>query len=163
MISLRHPPRRSAHRRRPVGLRERSPRAATPRTIPAFNSVHQPVVQRSDFVIDLDASGDTLAASERARLAAWFDSIELRYGDRISVDEPRDYPAPGAREGVGSVLGEYGMLLQAGAPISPGAVAPGTVRVIASRSTASVPGCPNWREDRDRAPASTPRPITAAR
>jgi pilus assembly protein CpaD len=29
-------------------------------------------------------------------------------------------------------------------PLPAGAVPPGTVRVVASRSTASVPGCPNW-------------------
>ena len=155
MISLRHLP--------PVlliaaGLSgcASGPRGAlTAENNPSLYSVHQPVVQRSDFVIDLDASGDTLAASERARLAAWFDSIELRYADRIYVDEPKDYPSPGAREGVGSVLGEYGMLLQNGAPIMPGAVAPGTVRVIASRSTASVPDCPNWHEDQIRSSVNT--------
>jgi pilus assembly protein CpaD len=114
---------------------------------PSLYSVHQPVVQRTDFVLDLDAAGDRLTQGERARLIAWFESIELRYGDRIYVEEPRDYPSPGARADVGSVLGEYGMLLHSGAPVAPGAVQPGTVRVIASRATASVPGCPNWSEE----------------
>ena len=64
---------------------------------PGLYSVHQPVVQRTDFVIDLQTQGDGVPASEIERLHAWFDSIELRYGDRISVDEPGGYAAPGAR------------------------------------------------------------------
>lgn len=113
---------------------------------PSIYSVHQPIVQHTNFVLDLDASGDSLSPSERARLIGWFEGIELRYGDQIYVEEPRDYPSPGARADVGRVLGEYGMLMQNGAPISNGIVAPGTVRVIASRSTASVPSCPNWND-----------------
>lgn len=122
---------------------------------PSLYSVHQPVVQRSDYFIDLDAAGDTLSAAERARLVAWFETIELRYADHIYVDEPRDYPSPGARGDVGSVLGEYGMLLQNGAPVLPGAIAPGTVRVIASRATASVADCPNWHENPARSSVAT--------
>lgn len=113
---------------------------------PSLYSVHQPVVQRTDFVLDLDASGDTLTAAERARLVAWFDSIELRYGDQLFVEEPRDYPSPGARNEVAGVLSEYGMLLRTGAPVVAGQTVPGTIRIIASRATASVPGCPNWSE-----------------
>ena len=30
------------------------------------------------------------------------------------------------------------------APITPGAIAPGNVRVVVSRTTADVPGCPDW-------------------
>lgn len=113
---------------------------------PSLYSVHQPVVQRTDFVLDLDAAGDTLNPGERARLAAWFDSIELSYGDQIFVEEARDYPSPRARGDVAGVLAEYGMLLRDGAPIMAGQVAPGTIRVIASRALASVPDCPNWND-----------------
>lgn len=131
-----------------LGACASGPRGAlTATNNPSLYSVHQPVVQRTDFVLDLDASGDTLSQAERSRLVAWFDSIELRYGDQLFVEEPRDYPSPGARAGVGEVLGDYGMFLQNGAPVLPGQIAPGIVRVIASRATASVPGCPNWNEN----------------
>jgi len=111
---------------------------------PGLYSVHQPVVERTDYVLDLDAAGDTLSAGEQARLIGWFRSIELRYGDRLYVEEPRDYPSPGARAGVAGVIGEYGLFLREGAPVTPGIVQPGTIRIIASRSVASVPTCPNW-------------------
>jgi len=110
---------------------------------PSIYSVHQPVVQRTDFVLDLNASGDRLPQSEIDRLHGWFDSIGLRYGDSLSVDEGRGY-ASGARADVARALAEYGLVLADGAPVTGGEIPAGSVRIIASRSTASVPGCPNW-------------------
>lgn len=121
--------------------------ALTATNNPSVYSVHQPVVQRTDYVLDLDASGDSLAPAERARLAAWFDSIEIGYGDQLFVEEARNYPSPRARSDVADVLGQYGLLLREGAPVTAGSVAPGSIRIVASRATASVPGCPNWSDD----------------
>jgi pilus assembly protein CpaD len=118
---------------------------------PSLYSVHQPVVERADFVLDLDASGDTLSPTEQARLIGWFRSIELRYGDQLFVEEARDYPSAGARASVANLIGQWGLFLRSGAPVVPGTVAPGTIRVIASRFTASVPSCPDWSV-RDVAP-----------
>lgn len=122
---------------------------------PSLYSVHQPVVQRTDFVLDLRTQGDSVPAAEIERLHAWFDSIELRYGDRISVDEPGGYASPGARADIARALSEYGLLLDDGAPILNGSVQPGTIRVIASRATASVPSCPVWTENGMLPTAST--------
>jgi pilus assembly protein CpaD len=102
------------------------------------------VVERIDYVLDVDASGDNLSPAEQARLIGWFRSIELRYGDQLFVDEPRDYPSPGARADVANLVGQYGLFLRDGAPVVPGAIAPGPVRIIASRANAYVPGCPDW-------------------
>lgn len=113
---------------------------------PSLNSVHQPVVQRTDFVLDLQTGHDGLDSSELQRLDAWLESIGIAYGDRISVDEPAGYPDPAAREDVARVVADYGLLLSDVAPVLNGAVPPGSVRVIASRATASVPGCPLWSD-----------------
>ena len=51
---------------------------------------------------------------------------------------------PAAREQVANVAGRYGILVQPGAPVTAGAIQPGSVRVVVSRRRASVPGCPNW-------------------
>ena len=40
--------------------------------------------------------------------------------------------------------GRHGLLLETGAPVTVGFVDPGRVRVVVTRSTAHVPGCPNW-------------------
>jgi len=115
---------------------------------PSLSSVHQPIVQRTDFVLDLaTGGGGGVPESELDRLDAWLASIDVRYGDRISIDEPRGYPMPRARADVARVAAGYGLLLSDDAPLLNGVVPPGSIRVIATRATASVPGCPQWDED----------------
>ena len=122
-------------------------RELTATSNPSLYSVHQPVVQRTDFVLDLSTSGDNVPASELQRLDAWFASIDASYGDRIAIDEAQGQESPSVRSDIARVAATYGLLLSDGAPVLTGAVPPGRVRVIASRATASVPGCPNWTED----------------
>jgi pilus assembly protein CpaD len=116
-----------------------------------LDSLNQPVVSRTDFALDLQAQEDGLSALDRSRLGAWFASLGLGYGDRVFVDEGYG-PGP-ARYDVARVAADYGLLLSDGAPVTAGSVAPGSVRVIVSRSTASVPGCPNYRNE--SGPSST--------
>jgi pilus assembly protein CpaD len=104
-------------------------------------AVNVPVVSRSDFVFDASAPGGSFAPAEKARLDAWFRGLDLGYGDSIYVDAPY---ADSARYEVAQVAGNYGMMVQPGAPVTAGAVAPGMVRVIVSRTRAEVPNCPNW-------------------
>ena len=113
---------------------------------PSLSSVHQPVVQRTDFVIDLNTSGDNVPAAELQRLDAWLVSIDARYGDRISVDEAQGYESAGIRGDVARVAARHGLLLSDGAPVLNGRIQPGMVRVVASRATAEVPSCPDWSE-----------------
>ena len=122
----------------PAGARDRNP---------GLNSVNQPVVQRVDYVIDIASHGNGVPDSELYRLSDWFESLRLGYGDAVSVDA--GYGDERARQDVAGVAAEYGLLLNNGAPITAGAVPSGAVRVIVSRSEASVPGCPNWEDSRD--------------
>ena len=105
------------------------------------SSVNVPVVTRSDYAFDLAAPDGMLAPAETARLDAWFRSLELGYGDAIYVEGPYAY---GARDEVARIAGNYGLLVGNGAPVSQGVVQPGMVRVLVSRTRASVPNCPNW-------------------
>ncbi|MGF1549553.1 MAG: CpaD family pilus assembly protein [Sphingomonadaceae bacterium] len=105
--------------------------------------VNQPVVSRTDYVLDLNAGGGALPPGEEARLAAWFDMLDLGYGDQIFIDDSALYDS-GARADIAAVAGRYGLLVAEGAPVTAGPVSPGNVRVIVSRTEASVPGCPNW-------------------
>lgn len=110
-------------------------------------SLHQPVVERTNYVFDVRPNGDGLSEEEQARLDAWFASIELRYGDRLSIDAPGGQPvSEGVARDVSRVAGHYGMLLSEGAPVTQGDIPPGSVRVIASRAHASVPDCPTWSD-----------------
>lgn len=109
------------------------------RTLYSWN---QPVVERADYVLDVAAPSGNVSSIERARLRAWFTSLDLGYGDRVFVEEP--YGPAGATADVARVAAEFGLLLSPGAPLTEGRAANGSVRVIVRRSTASVPGCPNW-------------------
>ena len=106
-------------------------------------SVNVPVLTRSEFVFDAAAPDGSLSPAESARLDGWFRSLDLGYGDSIYVD---GVYAGAARDDVAQVAGRYGLLLSDGVPVTAGAVAPGSVRVVVSRARASVPGCPNWSE-----------------
>lgn len=108
-----------------------------------LESVNVPVVTRSDYAFDAAAPDGSLAPGEQARLDAWFGGLNLGYGDNIYVDGAY---ADAARSDIARVAGRYGMLLSQGAPVAQGLVAPGTVRVVVSRTRASVPNCPNWSD-----------------
>ena len=106
-----------------------------------LTAVNQPVVTRTDLAMDVVAPDGTLSSAEEARLDGWFRGLGLGYGDRIYVDG--DYAGAAAAD-VAQVAGRYGMMVSPGAPVTAGGIQPGTVRVVVSRTRASVPGCPNW-------------------
>ncbi len=106
-----------------------------------IDSLNQPVVQRTDYVLDLAAPSGGLSAVEQARLRGWFDGLGVGYGDSVFVDDPAG-DGPGTAD-VATVAAEYGLLLRTGAPVTAGPVPAGSVRVVVTRSTASVPNCPH--------------------
>lgn len=112
-----------------------------------LDSVHQPVVSRSDYVFDVyPTPGGDLPTSERERLDGWFASIDLAYGDRISIDGEDNMRA---RASVSQLLGNYGLLLSDTPSATAGSVPGGALRVVVSRSAASVPNCPDWRSTQE--------------
>lgn len=111
---------------------------------PGMMSLNQPVVSRTDYVFDVNAGGDSLSYNEQARLADWFEALELGYGDRVSIDDPSPYGTAGRRESVADIAGRYGLLLESQAPVTAGQVASGQMRIVVSRMQAEVPNCPNW-------------------
>ncbi|MDB5706439.1 MAG: pilus assembly protein CpaD [Sphingomonas bacterium] len=108
-----------------------------------LESVHQPVVSRTDYVFDVNTSGNTLAPGEDRRLAGWMASLRLGYGDRVAIDDPNPYGG-GVRDDIAGQIARYGLLLSDDTPVTGAAVAPGTVRIVVSRMKATVPGCPDF-------------------
>lgn len=104
-------------------------------------AVNVPVVTSVDYVFDAAAPGGALPSGEADRLNGWFQGLGLGYGDTVYVDAGY---APAARTQVARIAGRYGMLVSAGAPVTAGAVQPGSVRVVVARRRATVPGCPDW-------------------
>ncbi len=112
-----------------------------------LESIRQPVVERTNFTLDVQAGAGGLSIQEQQRLAAWFETLDLRYGDRISIDDPMMSQA--TREAVSKLAGRHGVLVEESAPVTAGYVEPGAARVVVTRSTASVPGCPDWSDTSD--------------
>lgn len=107
-------------------------------------SVKQPVIERNNYTLDLAAGAGGLTVPEQQRLAEWFESMNLRYGDRVAIDGALGSDA--VRDDVAAIASRHGMLLSEGAPVTNGFVEPGMVRVVVTRSRAHVPGCPDWSE-----------------
>ncbi|WP_373491492.1 CpaD family pilus assembly protein [Parasphingorhabdus sp.] len=107
-------------------------------------SERQPVVSKSNFVLDLSAGHGGLSAAEQERLAGWFDALDLGYGDRVSIDDPSYSASTGAKAAVENIVASYGLLISDTAPVTEGHIPAGLMRVVVSRSTASVPGCPDY-------------------
>ncbi|WP_417520259.1 CpaD family pilus assembly protein [Minwuia sp.] len=105
-------------------------------------SARQPVVERTNFTLDVNTAGDGLPVSEQQRVDGWFEAMGLGYGDRISLDDPTANPA--VKEDLAALAGRYGLLISEGSPVTAGYVDPGQARIVVTRSTASVPGCPDW-------------------
>ena len=108
----------------------------------SVESVHQPVVSRSAYAFDIATGPAGLAPGERARLAGWPETMHLRYGDEIGVDDA-GAGDDAVRGDIAAEAARVGLLLADAVPPTPGALAPGTVRVVVSRMTARVPGCPD--------------------
>ena len=116
--------------------------AGQPNANRSLDSVKQPVVERSNFTLDLNSGSGGLSIPEQRRLNEWFAAMDVSYGDRISVDDPLASPA--TRQAVAAIAARYGLLLSDGAPVTQGLVDPGRTRIVITRAKASVPGCPDW-------------------
>ncbi|MGB5078545.1 MAG: CpaD family pilus assembly protein [Sphingorhabdus sp.] len=107
-------------------------------------SVHQPVVERTNYAIDVNVDGGGIPAGEQQRMAEWFDALDLGYGDRVTIDFGDGYKSSSVTRAVADITAARGILLAGAAPVTSGPVAPGNVRVVVTRSKASVPSCPDW-------------------
>ncbi len=114
---------------------------------PSLNSVHQPVVERSNFTLDVDTNRSGLSITEQQRLNGWFETMDLRYGDRVTVEDPSSNPA--VADAVNELAGRYGLIVDGVAPATAGVLGAGQARIVITRSKASVPDCPNWADQSD--------------
>jgi pilus assembly protein CpaD len=113
----------------------------------SLESHHQPVVERVNYTLDVTTGPGGLSYPEQRRVAGWFEAMDLRYGDRISIDDPLASEA--TRQAVAALAGRYSMMISDDAPVTSGYVAAGSARIVISRSKASVPGCPDWSAKSD--------------
>ena len=119
-------------------------------------STKQPVVERTNYTLDVNTAPSGLPISEQQRLNGWFETMDLGYGDRITVEDPSSNPAVAGA--VNELAGRYGLIVDTMAPTTGGALPPGQARIVITRATAAVPGCPDWsaKADSNYANATSP-------
>lgn len=110
-------------------------------------STKQPVVERTNFTLDVNTSPAGLPISEQQRLNGWFETMDLRYGDRIAIENPGQNPAVAGA--IRDLAARYGLMINNIAPVTAGVLQPGQARVVITRSSATVPGCPDWSAKSD--------------
>lgn len=115
-------------------------------------SIHQPVVEKVNYALDLNTTPQGLAYGEQNRLAGWFQAMGLQSGDRVYLDDPGQSPA--TRSAVDALASRFGASLEAQAPASYVPLASGIARVVILHVKASVPGCPDWSAKADANPAN---------
>ncbi|HEY5713212.1 MAG TPA: CpaD family pilus assembly lipoprotein [Allosphingosinicella sp.] len=139
-----------------AGCSTQPPGPLTPASNFGMYSLHQPVVEHTNYVFDVSAGPNGVSPAEQERLAAWFQSINVRYGDHVTIDQPRGYESARARQDVARVAGDFGLLISAdGAPVTEGDVPAGVVRVVASRASAHVDNCPQYGDPGIESPVRT--------
>lgn len=104
-----------------------------------LETVHQPVVAQTDYALDLLVGPDGLGAGEAQRLRGWLAVLAPVPGASIAIDDPA--ASAGARGEILAVSAERGLRLSSRPAAQGSAPVPGTLRVVVTRSTASVPSC----------------------
>ncbi|MEH3104117.1 MAG: CpaD family pilus assembly lipoprotein [Sphingomonas phyllosphaerae] len=102
-------------------------------------TVHQPVVSHADYALDLLAGPDGLGGGEAQRLRGWLDVLAPAPGAMIAIDDPA--ASPTARSEIAALAAARGLRIASDAPAHGATPTPGTLRVVVTRSTASVPSC----------------------
>lgn len=110
-------------------------------------STKQPVVERQNFALDVSTISSGLPVTEQVRLNGWFEAMDVGYGDRIAIEDPSSNPA--VASAINELAGRYGLIISATAPTTTGFLQSGQARVVITRSSASVPGCPDWSAKSD--------------
>jgi pilus assembly protein CpaD len=112
---------------------------------PTVYSVNQPVVERTTYAMDVNLDGYAgIPDAERTRVSEWFDALQLGFGDRIAVDYGDGAANAATDQDVSDLAALHGMIISQTAPVTTGNIIPGTARIVVTRSSASVPNCPNW-------------------
>ncbi len=112
----------------------------------SVESVKTPEIHATMLSYDaqFDGSG-ALSATDREALDQYLASIRVGYGDRISVDDPVAAGASNRRATIAAVVARYGLFLEDAAPVTPGELAAGAVRIVVARARLDVMSCPDWR------------------
>jgi hypothetical protein len=116
----------------------------TPASNFGMYSLHQPVVEHTNYVFDVSAGPTAFLPPSRtgsppgSSRSTSATAIMSRSISRAAMNRP------GPARMLPASAGDFGLLISAdGAPVTQGDVPAGVIRVVASRASASVDGCPH--------------------
>ena len=110
----------------------------------SLESVHQPVVQRTDYTFDIPVSNG-LSDTAAKQVSAWLDGLEPGYSDTISIDASFAVLSQHTAAQLADLVAQYGLKISSPPPVTQGTPLPGELRIILTRQSAQVPGCPDWQ------------------
>lgn len=77
---------------------------------------------------------------------AFMRQLGLRYGDRISIDDPEPSGAAERRAVVAGLLAKFGLIPENDAVVTKGFIPPNGIRLVIQRAKAQVNNCPSWAD-----------------
>ena len=111
---------------------------------PEVASAHVPTVTRTIYIHDMANAGDGFTVAEIAELNGWLDSLNVGYGDRLSLEQSSTVGAYGRQQAVNAELAKRGLALSDLSPTTGPAPAAGTSRFVLIRADAVVENCPDF-------------------
>lgn len=111
-------------------------------------SLQVPTVSVQTFAHEVHFSeSGALDPAEVKALDQFLEAISLRYGDRLSMDDPAKEGFARRHDAISSVIAKYGIELPKEPTPSGEPPAPGAIKLIVSRSNSVMPSCPNWSQN----------------
>lgn len=110
----------------------------------ALTSIHQPVVERASYTLDVTGGIAGLPAGEARRLDAWLASLQASSADMLAVD---GMASPATLADLAAITGRHGLLPDGEGTTATGLPPAGMLRITLTRSTANVPDCPDWADN----------------
>ncbi|MGB3722647.1 MAG: CpaD family pilus assembly lipoprotein [Pacificimonas sp.] len=113
---------------------------------PRLASEHVPTVTQTVMTHDMGyAAGGGFSRADMQEFSEWLDSVDARYGDRISIDDANPAGQALRAATISREIGSRGLMLKAEGPVTAPDVTNGVARVVLVRAVASVPECPDHR------------------
>jgi pilus assembly protein CpaD len=112
----------------------------------SVDSIHQPVVSNAAYLYDLPDTGAGMTRDDAIRFDGWLNALNVGYGDRIALAGSYEYASPALRADIDALLARRGMFVGRDTSAEAGTPPSGAVRLILRKTTAFVPGCPDWHD-----------------
>lgn len=113
----------------------------------SLNIQYAPRITTEEILYDIRFNSDNrISAWQLKGHEAFLRDLGLRYGDRISIDDPEPEGAPQRRAIVVALAAKFGLVPESEASVTKGFIAPNAIRLVIRRAKAQVNNCPSWTD-----------------